>query len=446
VLAGAALALALAAGGRDAGEPARVSALPFDGRSPLAAEGPRVRVLVELARPSLGERMAREELAPAEQRAHVRSLGREASALQGELRANAVELRGVTSYARVLSGFAATIETADLARVQTLGVRVERVVRLYPATQAATAPGGREAPGDARAGAEAERPPPGAASVALLDSGVDLGHPDLRVAVRGLADVVERDGNPAPGALAGRREAHGTQTAAVLARELRGRGRVLAIRVAALERDAASGAVEELATGDALAAGLERAVDPDRDGDVDDAAAVALVGVNAPYAGFAEAPEARAAEAAVALGTLVVAPVGNEGARSGRFGTVGSPAAAPAVLAAGALEGAGEGLPAVRLGLAGEGGRAVLDARVLGGAPRALRGPVSGLAGPSQAEPEARGRAAGADPLDYYAPDARPRGRGRVVIVPAPAPRARAERGGRRARARLRAAPASGGR
>ena len=48
---------------------------------------------------------------------------------------------------------------------------------------------------------------------------------------------------------------------------------------------------------DQLIEGLERAVDPNADGDAHDAARVALVGVAAPYAGFADDPAARASPA-----------------------------------------------------------------------------------------------------------------------------------------------------
>ena len=61
-------------------------------------------------------------------------------------------------------------------------------------------------------------------------------------------------------------------------------------------------------TTDTLLAGLERAVDPDGNGAVDDAVRVALVGVNAPYAAFADSAEAQAVRGAGKLGTLVVAP------------------------------------------------------------------------------------------------------------------------------------------
>ncbi len=85
-------------------------------------------------------------------------------------------------------------------------------------------------------------------------------------------------------------------------------------------------------TSDTLIAGLERAVDPDGDGAVDDAVRVALVGVNAPYAGFGDSPEAQAVRGAGKLGTLVVAPAGNEGPARPPNGVVGSPGAARAAL------------------------------------------------------------------------------------------------------------------
>src|SRR5207253_2967920 len=65
---------------------------------------------------------------------------------------------------------------------------------------------------------------------------------------------------------------------------------------------------------DQLIAGLERAVDPNADGDAHDAARIALVALAEPYGAFAEGPSARAAKGALALDTLVVAPAGNDGA------------------------------------------------------------------------------------------------------------------------------------
>ena len=63
-----------------------------------------------------------------------------------------------------------------------------------------------------------------------------------------------------------------------------------------------------------MIAGLERAVDPNGDGDAHDAARIALLGVVEPFASFADSPEAQAVDGALALDMLVVAPAGNDGA------------------------------------------------------------------------------------------------------------------------------------
>lgn len=415
--ASAAVAVAIAVGTADPDGDVP-SALPFDGRSPVVADGGDLRVLVSLRRPSLGERMAREPLAAADQRAYVRSLRHEADALQSALRAKDVRLAGIVSYERVWNGFAATIRPKDLPRIQTLGARAQPVRRFYPAAA-------RIAQAEKPATRARPRGPRGPV-VALLDSGVDLRHTSLAGRVIAGRDTVDLDRDPAPArAPGGRIDQHGTQVAGALLGALGGRGRVLAIRVAGLQRSGGSGVVEEAGTTDQVLAGLESAVDPDGDGDSEDAVRVALMGVSSPYAGFAGAPEAEAAAGAAGLGTLVVAPAGNEGAGLGRFGTVGSPAAAPAALAVGALEGeeGDPGLPGVRVGIATGEGRATLDGHLVGGKGRAIRAPVAGLSGPSQADPRARGRSAGGDVLAYFDVDARPRARGTVVVVPAVAGR-----------------------
>jgi hypothetical protein len=126
-------------------------------------------------------------------------------------------------------------------------------------------------------------------------------------------------------------------------------------------------------TTDALLAGLERAVDPNGDGAVDDAVRVAAVGVSAPYAGFADSAEAQAVRGAGRLGTLVVAPAGNEGRARPPHGVIGSPGGA--ALAAGATAG-GAGLPRVTVTV---GERELAGAAALGGAPP---GGTAELAGP----------------------------------------------------------------
>ena len=81
------------------------------------------------------------------------------------------------------------------------------------------------------------------------------------------------------------------------------------------------------ARSDQLIAGLDRAVDPNDDGDARDAVRVALVALAEPFAAFADGPEARAVAGALALDTLVVAPAGNDGAAGAGYGDVSGPAA-----------------------------------------------------------------------------------------------------------------------
>jgi hypothetical protein len=338
--------------------------LPFDGRSPLVPPGRETRVLVQLRRPAL----AKLGYSPARQRAYVSSLRNEVRALRSALQAKGVALRKPVVFARVWNGFAATVDTADLPEIRAIGLRAEPVRRFYPA--GAVVGGAQRAAGR------------GQPVAALLDSS----------------------------------GGHGDAMAQVLVQQLR-HGGILRIPVAGPQRDPATGATAVFGTTDQLLAGLERAVDPNADGDTSDHIPIALVGMNSPYAGFADSPEAVAAGAARALGTLVIAPAGNEGPGGG---TVGSPAAAPGVLAVGALDGGGApALPEARIGLATSGGRALLHGTLLAGTAHALRAPLETLSGPSQANPRARGRALGGSALEYFGVDASPRAKGKVVIVPA---------------------------
>ena len=227
-------------------------------------------------------------------------------------------------------------------------------------------------------------------------------------------DALDRDDDPSPGAdvrSPSRRETTGDALAQIVTAAGE---RMLTIRVAGY----GANRQEIHGTTDTLLAGLERAVDPDGDGAVDDAVRVALVGVNAPYAAFADSAEAQAVRGAGKLGTLVVAPAGNEGPARPPNGVVGSPGAARTALAAGATE-AGAGAPRVDVTI---GGRELRGAAVLGGAPPAgsaqLAGPVTST------DPAALLRGS-------------PSLAGRVALVRAGAnPVAQAVRGGRRRRPR----------
>jgi hypothetical protein len=122
---------------------------------------------------------------------------------------------------------------------------------------------------------------------------------------------------------------------------------VLPLRVAGWQ-PAADGSELVYSRSDQLLAGLDRAVDPNGDGDAHDAVRVAVVGVAEPYAAFTDSPEAQAVRGALELGTVVVAPAGNDGAAGPAFGSVAGPAAAPAAVAVGATD-ARTTLPSVRV-------------------------------------------------------------------------------------------------
>ena len=344
-------------GGGGAPVPPSAAALSvYDGRSPSEPGGREQRVLVELPRPALADRDDLESLSADDQRAYVRSLEREGTALRSALGARGVQLRDAVPFGRIWDGFAATVDSSDLAALSSLGVRALPVRRFYPATSEPVPVRGAPKPHAS--------PPASQDPIAILDTGA---------AAPGY-DALERDADPAPGAdvrTSSRRETTGTALAGLVAAAGE---RVLTIRVAGYT----SARPEIHATTDTLLAGLERAVDPDGDGAVDDAVRVALVGVNAPYAAFADSAEAQAVRGAGRLGTLVVAPAGNEGRARPPNGVVGSPGAARAALAAGATE-AGAGVPRVTVTI---GERELAGAAVLGGAlpggSQRLAGPVTG--------------------------------------------------------------------
>ncbi len=336
--------------------------VPYDGRSPGQPAQDEVRVLVQLPRKPLGELKDARAMGAEQQSAYIRSLKSEQTTLRSALQANGIVLRDVVAYTRVFDGFAATVRTQDVGRLNSRGARVRPVRRTYPASGEPVPVGGEK---------PAEKPAsPGQPPIAVLDTGVDV--KALKAHADPGYDAVDRDDDPAPGrdpAGTGRTETSGTALAEILAQAGE---RVLPIRVASLR---ASPNVEAMGTTDELLTGLERAVDPNDDLDSSDHVPVALVGVNSPYAGFADSPEAQAATAAAGLGTLVVAPAGDEGAAKPGSGTIGSPAAAPDALAVGALAGPE---PAPRAELKAD-GDTLADAAVLGGAPVSAKsaGPVT---------------------------------------------------------------------
>jgi Subtilase family len=292
---------------------------PLELRSPQVVAGTSARVLVALRRPSLAELEAKTPQSPARERAYVRSLHREARALMSALDAKGVRFGDPILFARVWSGFAATIATKDLPAVQTLGLRVEPVARFYPAqVPSDDAPEVRPLPTKARG------------EVAVLDAFPRRGSGRLSM------DAVGRSGSGRISAA----ERAGERITAVVKGELPN-ARVARVRVAgsqALE----NGKFQVFGTTDQLLAGLERAVDPDEDGDSSDAPPVAVTGLGAPYSGFDGSAIAEAVDAAAQLGTLVVAPAGNGGDPDGPFGAITAPGAAQRALTVGALDSDGD--------------------------------------------------------------------------------------------------------
>ena len=140
-------------------------------------------------------------------------------------------------------------------------------------------------------------------------------------------------------------EAHGTEMAGLLVGAGGPAGlagvapaaTVLPIRVAGWQPDARGGYTVYSRT-DQLLAGLERAVDPDGNGDAHDAVRIALIPLVEPFAAFSDGPLARAVLGATRLDTLVVAAAGNDGPAGPAFGSVGGPAGAPGALAVGAVD------------------------------------------------------------------------------------------------------------
>jgi subtilisin family serine protease len=362
------------------------------------------RALVVLRAPSLAQQVAASGGVASQRKERIWT--RTALAAQRqlivELSTRGIRPRVEFSYTRVLNGFSAPLDARSVAvlerRPEVAGVYPVRAA--YPAAVSPTAVGGV---GPARPASQLPSLRlPGfdgrGVTIALLDTGVDRDHPQLRGrVVRGIDVVGGHDGAPAaadPGG-SGRLERHGTELAGIVVGAGGGVGgvapgaSVLPIRVAGWQRDL-TGDWAVYARTDQLIAGLERAVDPNLDGDAHDAARVALVGAAVSFGAFADSPEARAIRGALALDTLVVAPVGNDGPAGPGYGSVSSPGGAPAALTVGAADlrpEAQEVQVAVRSGL-----DLLLDRRLpLAGSVAASRSLELTFGTPRRAEDEASG-------------------------------------------------------
>jgi subtilisin family serine protease len=347
----AATATLLVTSGRGAGQAAApaTSATSWAG---LVGPRPRVatgaRVIVLLRTPSLAQRMAAAGGAvdAARERAWTSAALAAQARLIARLAAQGVALHADYSFSRVLDGFSALAGAGAVALLE----RDPAVAGVYPVRAAYPASISTQvlSQGDFGSGIRLAGTDGRGVTIALLDTGVDAAVPYLRGRVLGGIDLVGGD----PGALAAASpanpselERHGTEMAGLL---VGGGGpsglagvatgaSVLPIRVAGWQPDAAGGWAV-YARSDQLIAGLDRAVDPNDDGDASDAVRVALVPLAEPFAGFPDGPEARAVAGAAALDTLVVAPAGNDGAAGAGYGDVSGPGGAADALTVGAAD------------------------------------------------------------------------------------------------------------
>jgi subtilisin family serine protease len=254
------------------------------------------------------------------------------------------------SYTRTVNGFSAAFDANGLAVLE----RAPEIAGVYPVRAAYPATASRIvsdlAPGFGH-------PPQLGLSdidgrgvtIALLDTGVDRSQPFLagKVTSAGI-DIVGDDldvlAAPNPDDSA-QLEQHGTEMAGLIVGSGGPGGMagvapgatLLPIRVAGWQRDA-SAHWSVYARTDQVLAGLERAVDPNGDGDAHDAARAALVALSEPFAAFTDGPLARATEGAMRLDTLVVAAAGNDGPSGPSFGSISGPGGAPAALTVGAAD------------------------------------------------------------------------------------------------------------
>ena len=254
------------------------------------------------------------------------------------------------AYRALVNGVGVRVPTGRLASLANLPgvVAVYPVSYLVPAQVGATTP--QPLPPSAAAAASAPTTPSRAPqTIALIDAGIHPEHPALgggigldRLIIGG-EDLV--NGNQGPQAPAESRvaEAHGTQMAALVLGSSALTGfapdrtpRLRAYRVVADE--VVDGRTQSLARTDRVLAAMDRAADPDNNGDLSDHSSVILLGMAGSGGSGGVSPLEQASRSADELGVVVVAPAGNSGPGTlTGMGTVGAPATSPSVLTVGGL-------------------------------------------------------------------------------------------------------------
>jgi subtilisin family serine protease len=170
--------------------------------------------------------------------------------------------------------------------------------------------------------------------VAIIDTGIDYNHPDLgggfgpSYKVIGGFDFVNNDSDPMDD------NGHGTHVAGIVGADgVTFKGVAPGARLLAYKALGSDG----YGKGSDVLAAIERAVDPNGDGDSSDHVDVISMSLGGP--GDEDDPLSLAVDAAVDAGVVVVAAAGNEGPT---MGTVGSPGSAVKAITVGAVDGSGD--------------------------------------------------------------------------------------------------------
>ncbi len=251
-------------------------------------------------------------------------------------------------YVRVVNGFSARLDPTSLALLD----RDREVTGIYPvriAYPAQSSPDGGGVLPSAVADLEVAGLDGTGVTVALLDTGVDPSHPYLRKRVLSGLDVID----PGSGGIAqphptipGRPERHGTELAGIVAgtdgpgglHGIAPGAAILPVRVGGWQPNS-EGGYSIYSRSDQILAGLEAAVDPNDDGDVHDAARIALIGMVEPYAAFADGPLPRGIAGAADLDMLTIVPAGNDGSAGPGYGSIAGPGAAESAVTVAASDG-----------------------------------------------------------------------------------------------------------
>ena len=280
-------------------------------------------------------------------------------------------------YTRVINGFSARLDPTSASLLENdrevTGIYPVRIA--YPAQASETSGGVLPS---AVADLEIDGLDGSGVTVALLDTGVDPSHPYLRRRVVSGIDVI----TPGSGGIAqphptipGRPERHATELAGIIAGTEGPEGlhgiapgaSIMPVRVGGWQPNS-EGGYSVYSRTDQILAGLEAAVDPNDDGDVLDAARIALIGMVEPYASFADGPLPRAIAGAADLDMLTIVPAGNDGRAGPGYGSIAGPGGAIDAVTVGAADGR-QAAPTVRVHVRA-GLRVLYEADVpLGGAP-----------------------------------------------------------------------------